>query len=143
MFANATVQSGKSLPGRININQAPRAVLMCIPGLTSDMVDQIITNRIMDPILAPPDQQCEAWPLIEGIVPLATMKTLQPYVTAGGAVYRAQVIGTFEQGGPTSRLEVLLDSTQHPTKLLFWKDVSRPPGGFPVEPTAEETATTQ
>ena len=76
LFDNTTVQSGKSIPGRININQAPRTVLMCIPGMTSDIVDQIIANRVLDPTTAPEDQHYEVWPLMEGIVPLKTMKAL-------------------------------------------------------------------
>jgi type II secretory pathway pseudopilin PulG len=138
LFDNTTVQSGsKPVYGRININQASRTVLMCIPGLTSDLVDQIISTRGTDPLTAPADQKYEVWPLIEGIVPLKTMKALQPYVTAGGNVYRAQIMGYFDKGGPVGRIEAIFDSTQHPTKLLFWKDISRLPGGFPVEPNAQ------
>jgi DNA uptake protein ComE-like DNA-binding protein len=142
LLDNATTQSGsKSIAGRININQAPRLILMCVPGITSEIADQIIGNRVLDPLTAPDDQRYEVWPLIEGLVPLKTMKALQPYVTAGGHVYRAQVIGFFDKGGPVGRLEVVFDSTQHPTKLLFWKDVSRVPGGFPVESTGQGNVT--
>ena len=49
LFANCTTVSGTAIPGRININQAPRLVLLCIPGMTSDMADQIISNRVPDP----------------------------------------------------------------------------------------------
>ena len=52
------------------------------------------------------------------------MKTMLPYVTAGGSVYRAQIIGHFDKGNPVARLEVMLDATQHPTQVLFWKDMS-------------------
>ncbi len=95
----------------------------------------------MDPTQAPSDQAYEVWPLIEGIVPLATMKALQPYVNAGGNVYRAQIIGYFDKGGPTARIEAVFDATQSPTKLLFWKDVSRLQGGFPGD-TSSQTGTT-
>ena len=36
----------------------------------------------------------------EGIVPLITMKSMLPFITAGGSVFRAQVLGRFEWGGP-------------------------------------------
>ena len=49
LFENCTTIGGTGIPGRININQAPRIVLMSIPGMTSDMVDQIIANRSPDP----------------------------------------------------------------------------------------------
>jgi hypothetical protein len=126
LFANCTTTAGTGIPGRININQASRTVLMCIPGMTEDIADQIIANRAMDPVSAAskPDQTCPAWPLIEGIVDLPTMKAMLPYVTSGGAIFKAQIIGQFEEGTPTARLEVILDSTQKPTRIVFWKDMS-------------------
>ncbi len=135
LFDNCTTISGTSIPGRININQASRTVLLCIPNMTSDMVDQIIANRSPD-MSAPgaqADQTCPAWPLIEGIMPLATMKSIIPYINAGGSVYRAQIIGHFDKGNPVARLEVILDATQQPTQVLFWKDISHLPGSFPGE----------
>ena len=135
LFDNCTTVSGKSIAGRININQAPRTVLLCIPGMTSDLADQIISNRQPDPAAAAakPDQTCPAWPLIEGVMDLKTMKAMLPYITAGGSVYRAQIIGHFDKGNPVARLEVLLDATQHPTRVLFWKDMSHLTVGFPGE----------
>ena len=134
LFDNCTTVSGTAIPGRININQAPRIVLLCIPGMTSDMADQIISNRAPDPASASAqaDQTCPAWPLIEGIMPLATMKSMLPYITAGGSVYRAQIIGHFDKGNPVARLEVILDATQHPTRVLFWKDMSHLTGASPA-----------
>ena len=84
LFDNTTLQTGKSIPGRININQAPRMVLMAIPNITADIVDQIIANRVLDPMNENEDQHYEIWPLTEGIVNLATMKKLQPFICAGG-----------------------------------------------------------
>jgi hypothetical protein len=52
------------------------------------------------------------------------MKSMLPYITAGGSVYRAQVIGKFDKGSQVGRLEVILDATQHPTRIVFWKDMS-------------------
>jgi type II secretory pathway component PulK len=140
LFDNCTVDSGKAAAGRININQAPRVVLMCIPGMTSDVADQIISSRLLDP--ANPNgrenRSCPAWPLIEGLVDIAKMKSFMSYVTAGGSVYRAQVIGSFDKGSPTSRLEVVFDATKKPTRVLFWRDVSHLNGGFPGENSAEK-----
>jgi hypothetical protein len=63
-------------------------------------------------------------------VPLDTMKAMIPYITAGGSVYRAQIIGHFDKGNPVARLEVILDATQHPTRVVFWKDMSNAAIGF-------------
>jgi len=135
LYDNCMTESGKSTAGRININQAPRTILLCIPGMTSDLADQIIANRVPDQASpsAKADQTCPAWPLIEGIMPLAAIKPMLPYITAGGSVYRAQIIGHFDKGNPVARLQVILDATQRPTRILLWKDMSRMTGGFPGE----------
>ncbi len=146
LYDVATLQSGKSIPGRININQASQVVLMCLTsiprvGLTPDNVNQIISNRVLDPMNAPADQHYSIWPYTEGIVSRTVMMQLEPYVCAGGSVYRAQVLGYFEKGSLIGRVEALLDSSQHPTKILFWRDMMRLPGyKFPFESLEEMTS---
>lgn len=141
LMDNTTVDSEPTIRGRININQAPRTVLMCIPGMTSDIVDQIIAKRVVDPTADSPDHRRETWLLTEGVVPLKTMKALLPFVTAGGSVYRAQIIGTFDGGGPAARLEIILDAGKKPTQLLSWKDMSRLLNGFPAEQAGQDART--
>jgi hypothetical protein len=134
LFANCTTSTNPSTAGRININQAPRVVLLCIPNMTPDLADQIIQQRQMDPASQTETDECPAWPLIRGIVDLPTMKKFLPYVNAGGSVYRAQVIGSFEKGSTSARIEVVIDATQSPSRIVFWNDISHLQGGFPVEP---------
>ena len=70
------------------------------------------------------DRRYETWMLTEGIVPLATMKAIWPYVNGGGSIYRAHVVGFFDGGGPTAILEVVFDASKRPTAVLSWRDVS-------------------
>ncbi len=88
LFANCTVSNNNSSAGRININQASRIVLLSIPNMTTDLADQIISQRTQDPAQQSDLDQCPAWPLIKGIVPLATMQQLMPYINTGGSVFR-------------------------------------------------------
>jgi len=120
---------------RVNINQAPRVVLACIPGLSIDLVDQILARRQEDPLAAESDPllACEAWPLLDGIVDLETMKNLAPYVTTGGSVYRAQVVGYFDEGGPAARVEVIVDATQSPASIVSWKELSHLGRGYSLD----------
>ncbi len=69
--------------------------------MTVDLANQIVAKRTLDPTVAGPAHRYETWILTEGIVPLATMKTMMPFVNAGGSVYRVQSIGHFEEGGAT------------------------------------------
>jgi type II secretory pathway component PulK len=114
LMENISVNPAETIPGRLNINQAPRLLLAGIPGLTSVEIDQIISNRDVTLGMVRPEQTYETWLLTEGIVELDTMKRLMALVTAGGSVYRAQVVGFFDAEGAADRLEVVIDATQLP-----------------------------
>jgi hypothetical protein len=108
------VNSSKTIPGRLNVNQAPRALIAGIPGLDPSAVDQIIANRDVTIGQQRPEQKYETWLLQDSIVDLPTMKKLMSMVTSGGNVYRAQVVGFFDADGPADRVEVVVDATQNP-----------------------------
>ena len=135
------VNAEETIPGRININQASRTVLLGIPGMTSDVADQIIGSRVPDQIEADTSQLYETWILAEGIVTLDEMKAMMPYVCAGGSVFRAQVIGYFDGGGPSARLEVVLDATNQPPSVVFWRDMSNLGRGYQLEVLGIEAGT--
>lgn len=138
LLDNTTVSAAAAIPGRVNINQAPRLVLAGIPGMTPDILEQILSKRTPDPVTASQGRRYETWILTEGLVPLATMKALLPYVSAGGSVYRVNVVGFFEDRGPTAHLEVILNACKRPTSVLFWRDASHLAIGYtPSKKTTE------
>ncbi len=128
-----TVSSEDTIAGRININQASRTVLLTIPGMTEEAADLIISNRIEDPIEADESQAYTVWPLLQGLVDLETMKSLEGYVCTGGSVYRAQIVGYYDGGGPWSRIEVIFDATQSPPAILSWNDIGHLGQGYPLD----------
>jgi hypothetical protein len=133
LFENVSAQPAEVIPGRININQAPRVVLRGIPGMSDEIVDQILGVRQPNPVEADPQRSHEAWLWMEGIVSLEEMKALSAFVTAGGDVYRAQAIGYFDQSGPAVRIEVIFDATVSPARVISWKDISHLGPGYPIE----------
>jgi hypothetical protein len=114
MMENLTVTDEPSIAGRLNINQAPRRLLTGIPGLAGTAIDQIIANRDVTLGLQRPEQTHETWLLVDEVVDLDRMKRLMPFITTGGRVYRAQVVGFFDAEGPADRLEVVIDATESP-----------------------------
>ncbi len=114
LMENLAVNAAPSIPGRLNVNQAPRALLLGIPNLTPTQVDQIIATRDVSISEQHPEQKYETWLLQDEVVDLETMKKLMPLVTSGGSVYRAQVVGFFDKDGPADRIEVVIDATQSP-----------------------------
>lgn len=134
LMDNVTVNPSETIPGRININQAPRTVLLGIPGMTEEIVDQIIQERIADPAESSedPNRRHETWILVEGIVTLDEMKLLAPLICAGGSVFRAQVVGYFEDGSAAARLEVVFD-TMNSQPMVCWKDLTHLGRGYPLD----------
>ncbi len=135
LMDNTTINPAKTIPGRININQAPRAILQGIPGMDADMVEQILAQRYtgLDETNDSSDQDNESWIMMEGIVTLDQMKKLMPFVCAGGDVYRAQIVGYYEDGGAAARAEVIIDATGAVPRIVSWKDISHLGRGYPLD----------
>jgi hypothetical protein len=101
--------------------------------MTPDVAEQIVSLRDVAPDADKPARRHETWLLQEAVVDLATMKLLMPFVTAGGDVHRAQVVGYYQNGQAASRAEVIFDATTPLPRLLFWRDISHLGRGYAVE----------
>ena len=143
LMDNASTSSNPTIPGRLNVNQAPRLLLQGVPGLSDEMVDFIIQTRAIDPYQ---DQQNyyrhETWLLKQsginfllGGTPftLEDMKALQPFICGGGSVFRAQIIGYFEGGTASARGEVVIDATTVTPRIRLWRDLSHLGRGYPLD----------
>lgn len=130
---HVTVNPSPIIPGRININQASRTVLLGIPGMEEEIVNELLSRREYENFEEKPGRRHETWLLSEAIVTLDEMKTLMPFVTAGGDVYRGQFVGYFEGGGSAARMEVVLDATAEVPNIIFWRDLSHLGRGYTVE----------
>lgn len=135
LMDNTTINPAKTIPGRININQAPRAMLQGIPGMDADMVEEILAQRhsALDETADTSDQDNEAWIMTAGIATLDQMKKLMPFVCTGGDVYRAQIVGYYEDGGVSGRAEVIFDATGAVPRIVSWKDISHLGRGYPLD----------
>ena len=133
LMDGVTAVESPFIPGRININQAPRSILMGIPGMNEDIVEQIITQRQLEPAPDDPSQQHETWLMTSLIVTLNEMKQLIPFITTRGDVHRAQIVGYYEDGGATSRAEVIFDATGEIPRIVFWRDISHLGKGYSID----------
>ncbi len=119
-----TTGSGAPLAGRVNINLAPPEVLAALPGIDMALADRIVSARAMqsgDDL----GGQHAVWLLVEGIVDRQAMMRLERYVTTGGDVGRAQIIGYYDQRSPIMRFETVVDATGLPARQLYYKDLRR------------------
>ncbi len=138
LMENCTAGGQEVIPGRLNINQAPRVLLdgisLAMPeALPPEAVEQILANRAFEPAIDRPEQSYETWLLTTGVVTLEEMKLLMPLVTAGGDIFRAQVVGYYEADGPYTRLEAIIDNTGTTPRITAIRDLSPLGAGFSVE----------
>lgn len=134
LMDNASTNDNPTIPGRLNINAAPRTLLEGIPGLSSEAIDRIVQERFTDPSQDTSNYtRHETWLVKNLIVTLEEMKLLQPFITGNGDVYRAQIIGYYEGGKASARAEVVIDSTTVTPRVRLWRDLSHLGRGYPLE----------
>lgn len=133
LMDKTTTVDAEVIPGRININQAPRAILMGIPGLNAEIVEAILARRDVAASGENANHNFETWIAAEAIVTLDEMRVLFPFINAGGDVFRAQIVGYYQDGGAASRAEVIFDATTSEPRILFLRDVSHLGRGYALE----------
>ena len=123
--------------GRINVAQARYETLLTIPGMNATQAEAILGKRQGAdgaPLVDTTGSRTTAgWLVIEGVIDLPTMQQLDPYVTGRGGIYRVHSIGYFDEAGPFTRLEAVIDTTQSkkPPVILFLKDLTDLGRGYP------------
>jgi DNA uptake protein ComE-like DNA-binding protein len=121
--------------GRVNINEARYETLIGLPGMDANLANYIITQQMIDSSGQPltdtiAQHGTTGWLAMNGQVDMPTMRQLDQFITARGDVFRAQVVGHFDAGGPVCRLEAIIDATQQPPKLLQLRDLTDLGRGF-------------
>jgi type II secretory pathway component PulK len=140
MLDKMATSKDQDLPARVNVNTAPRAVLLAL----SDQIAEADLDKIISARPAPGSQntdpvfQSTAWLLTEAQLPIATLKSVERFLTARSQVYRMQVVGQTSQGGPTVRLEVVVDTNRGRPRLIYWRDLSELGRGFEFPPLQQQ-----
>lgn len=133
-----TTTDDSFLEGRININQARREVLLAsltVADLPESIADAIISERPSIELESASSnilvrRNTAAWILAEGIVDLQQLQDIGPYITVGGDAYSFQAVGYFGDGGPTTRLEAMIDATVYPPKVIQVRDLTNLGRGY-------------
>jgi len=132
LLDECTTSQQTAIPGRINVNTAPTAVLSCLPYLQESDVQNIISMRPQSSTIEAPDPifLTPAWLIIEAGISPATLQKLDKYITTRSQVYRVQSIGYFDAGGPSARVEAVIDTNGGAPRILYWRDLTELGKGF-------------
>ena len=163
LYDNLTT-SDTPIVGRININQAPRTILELFAGQEDELADSaMLAAEMSDAFLGTTLTQMDTWEIINGIIAwretnpsyieypemhypfwvythgiitdLEVMKRFEPYFCTQGAVFKATVVGRFDEQSPVARLEVWLDAAEggRPARIIRIRDVSNLGPGYSAE----------
>jgi type II secretory pathway component PulK len=140
LLDSVTTNKASEIPARINVNTAPQAVLASLPGLTDADVQNIITQRPALSTTDAPDPifQTPAWLITQANFDPTTLKTLEKYITAQSQVYRVQSVGYFDTGGPTARVEAVIDTNAGRPRILYWRDLTELGKGFDLQNSSQQ-----
>jgi type II secretory pathway component PulK len=120
------------IPARVNVNTAPAAVLDALPGMQEGDAQAILQKRPASGSSPDPIYQTPAWLVTEAGFPPQQMRTLERDLTARSQVYRVQVLGYFEGGGPSVRVEAVIDTNAGRPRVSYWRDLTELGRGFEV-----------
>ncbi len=119
----------REIVGLININTAPRRVLETLPAITNEQIDALLEARggLSDEARVTP-----AWLIAEGVVDLDTMDEIAPLITGRGQQFMVESLGYADHIGMVTRLEVVLDLVGPLPQTIYYRDVTRIGGHFPI-----------
>jgi hypothetical protein len=104
---------------------------------TTEIIEGILAERICDPnLIDQPEMNYPFWPYTHGIVTdLELMKKLEPYFCTQGAVFKANIVGRFDEQSPVIRLEVWLDASAlgKPARIIRIRELTELGPGYSAE----------
>lgn len=121
-----TASSERSIQGLININTAPKEVLLCLPLLDEADVDMLIQKRNSS------DRDKDSLTWVAEVLP-EKAGTIGTYLTTNSYRYSADIISVSGDGRAYQRYRMIADTTDNEFKVLYWKSLKHL--GWPLDQT--------
>ncbi len=128
-----TVVDAEQIPGRINVNTAPKDVLRAIPGMEEEWVSKIVEQRAVE------DAELSNIGWLTDILENGQVRTIGPYITTRSFQFRLDSVGVIEpeeeitnRPRPFRRIVAVVDGALDSPRLIYWKDWSRFGLPYPV-----------
>jgi type II secretory pathway component PulK len=117
-----TVSSGSFTEGRINVNTAPAAVLSCLPGISSDTVQQLLAYRQTNP-----DKLTSiAW-VVDALGSSGSALTrlgAGDYITTKSYQFSADIAALGPYGRGYRRVKYVFDTSSGTPQIVYRQDLS-------------------
>jgi type II secretory pathway component PulK len=109
-----TTSSEQTLTGLVNVNTAPKEVLLCLPGLEESDVEALLSYRSAHQTL-----DSVAW--VTEALTQEKATGIGAYITTRSNQYSADIIGVSGNGRAYRRYKAVLDTQQTPPRVVYWK----------------------
>jgi type II secretory pathway component PulK len=120
-----TTSSETTLSGRVNVNAAPKEVLMCLPGLEEKDVEDLLAYR--STLAEEPNSI--AW--VTEVLDQTQATGIGPYITVHSNQYSADILAVAGNGRAYKRCKAVLDTQQSPPRVVYWRELT--PFGWPLD----------
>lgn len=120
-----TTADQRVLTGLVNVNTAPREVLLCLPGLEESNVDALLAKRRS----AGADLANLAW--VAEVLPREKAEAVGGMITTRAFQFSADIIAVSGDGRAFRRYWTVIDTRSSPPRVLVWKDLTHL--GWPLD----------
>jgi len=114
---NITTDNGQNLAGAINVNTASLTVLLCLPGMTRELAQAIISYRQSSGFLASTGELLKVSGMSRDL-----FKQVAPLVTARSETYRLLCEGRITSSGVRQRIQAIFHVGLTSQELLSWRE---------------------
>jgi type II secretory pathway component PulK len=119
-----TTSGEQTLTGLVNVNTAPKDVLLCLPGLEESDVEALLSyrsgNNTVDSI---------AW--VTKALTQEKATGIGSYITVRSFQYSADIIGVSGNGRAYKRYKAVLDMRDASPRIMYWKALTD--SGWPLD----------
>jgi type II secretory pathway component PulK len=119
-----TTRNEDILPGLVNVNTAPKAVLLCLPGLEDSDVEALLSRRNSGKGL-----DSIAW--VTEVLSREKAVAVGSYITTRSFQYSADIVAIAGNGRAYKRYRAVFDISQTKPQLAYWKSLTHL--GWPLD----------
>jgi hypothetical protein len=117
MVDRLTTSDEESFPGLVNVNTAPKAVLLCLPELEESDVEALLSRRNSDQGL-----DSIAW--ITEVLDQEKAVAVGSYITTRSFQYSADILGIAANGRAYKRYKAVFDMSRQTPRIVYWKSMT-------------------
>jgi type II secretory pathway component PulK len=104
--------------GLVNVNTAPEAVLVCLPGIGTEKASSLVARRQSNPV----DESSIAW--VTEVLEPADIQQAGPYLTGRTYQYSVDVAAVGRYGRGWQRVRFVVDTAEGAPKIVARRDLS-------------------